>query len=88
MVFDGLFELAIVWLMASGIFVSKLIEGGTKFLIVVSVRFQLIKYPILIINETKNNGTFVYKKKQIQLYFFIEIFALSSVARVLVTLLS
>ena len=88
MVFDGLFELAIVWLMASGIFVSKLIEGGTKFLIVVSVRFQQIKYPILIINETKNNGTFVYKKKQIQLYFFTEIFALSSVTRVLVTLLS
>ena len=28
------------------------------------------------------------KKKQIQLYFFTEIFALSSVTRVLVTLLS
>ena len=26
--FDGLFELAIVWLMASGNFVSKLIERG------------------------------------------------------------
>ena len=70
MVFDRLFELAIVWLMASGIFVSKLIEGGTKFLIVVSVRFQLIKYPILIINETKNNGTFVYKKKTDSVVFF------------------
>ena len=70
MVFDGLFELAIVWLMASGIFLSKLIEGGTKFLIVVSVRFQLIKYPILIINETKNNGTFVYKKKTDLVVFF------------------
>ena len=29
--FDGLFELAIVWLMASGNFMSKLIDGGKKF---------------------------------------------------------
>ena len=70
MVFDGLFELAIVWLMASGIFVSKLIEGGTKFLIVVSVRFHFNKVSNPNYKRNEKQWNLCLQKKTDSVVFF------------------